>query len=611
MCGILGTNFISNKFDKSLELLNNRGPDFQKFINIDNKQFGHTRLAIIDLDEEANQPMIFDDILLVFNGEIYNYNELILSEELECKTKSDSEVLIRLYQKYGFDFLNKLNGMFAFCIFDMKKNLYFSARDRYGKKPFFYYFKHNKFIFSSSIKSILNLLDYKPNLNKVALSKYMQYFVSFGEDTFYQDIYKLEAASYMIYEPNKALELQKKKYYKINTYKAIKDEKQALNDIEELLFKSVEYRLNSDVEVASLLSGGIDSSLISALYTKISGKKINTFSVGYDEYKNYCELDFAQITATHINSNHNPVVINQKEYINYFEQTHDMLEEPHGDSAAIPLNILTKQIHKSGIKTVLSGEGSDEIFLGIDKIKELMPQERRLAFDYSNIKIEEQILPITPASHYSMGGIKTNKDAKTNIKNLFACGECAETSIHGANRLGGNSLLEIVTFGKIAGINASNEAKKINEINKSGNTISKEINIINEIYSYPNEINFYDKKDEIGKLLFNNLGLFRNEIKILDLIEKIKKIQSEIKIMGISDKSKYYNKNLVEFIEFKNIINVALLVCISALNRKESRGSHFRLDFPFELKDYEKNSIIKKSNDEIVFKFEEIKWKYW
>ena len=366
MCGILGTNFISNKFDKSLELLNNRGPDFQKFIKIDNKQFGHTRLAIIDLDEEANQPMIFDDILLVFNGEIYNYKELILSEELECKTKSDSEVLIRLYQKYGFDFLNKLNGMFSFCIFDIKKELYFCARDRYGKKPFFYYFKDNKFIFSSSIKSILNLLDYKPNLNKVALSKYMQYFVSFGEDTFYQDIYKLEAATLLIYEPNKPLELQKKKYYKINTYKAIKDEKQALNDIEELLFKSVEYRLNSDVEVASLLSGGIDSSLISALYTKISGKKINTFSVGYDEYKNYCELDFAQITATHINSNHNPVVINQKEYINHFEQTLDMLEEPHGDSAAIPLNILTKEIHKVGIKTVLSGEGSDEIFLGYD-----------------------------------------------------------------------------------------------------------------------------------------------------------------------------------------------------------------------------------------------------
>ncbi|MFY9080504.1 asparagine synthase (glutamine-hydrolyzing) [Aliarcobacter butzleri] len=366
MCGIIGTNFLNERFDKSLELLHHRGPDFQNSIKIGNKQFGHTRLAIIDLDEEANQPMIFDDILLVFNGEIYNYKELIHVEHLECKTKSDSEVLIRLYQKYGFDFLNKLNGMFSFCIYDMKKDLYFCARDRYGKKPFFYYFKDNKFIFSSSIKSILNLLDYKPNLNKVALSKYMQYFVSFGEDTFYQDIYKLESASYMIYEPNKACELQKKKYYKINTYKAIKEEKQALNDIEELLFKSVEYRLNSDVEVASFLSGGIDSSLISALYTKILGKKINTFSIGYDEYKNYCELDFAQITAKHINSNHHPVEINQKEYIKHFEQTLDMLEEPHGDSAAIPLNILTKQINKAGIKTVLSGEGSDEIFLGYD-----------------------------------------------------------------------------------------------------------------------------------------------------------------------------------------------------------------------------------------------------
>lgn len=366
MCGILGTNFLNERFDKSLELLHHRGPDFQNSIKIGNKQFGHTRLAIIDLDEEANQPMIFDDILLVFNGEIYNYKELIHVEHLECKTKSDSEVLIRLYQKYGFDFLNKLNGMFSFCIYDMKKDLYFCARDRYGKKPFFYYFKDNKFIFSSSVKSILNLLDYKPNLNKVALSKYMQYFVSFGEDSFYQDIFKLEASTYLIYEPNKSRELQKKKYYKINTYKAIKDEKQALNDIEELLFKSVEYRLNSDVEVASLLSGGIDSSLISALYTKISGKKINTFSIGYDEYKNYCELDFAQITASHINSNHHPVEINQKEYINHFEQTLDMLEEPHGDSATIPLNILTKQINKAGIKTVLSGEGSDEIFLGYD-----------------------------------------------------------------------------------------------------------------------------------------------------------------------------------------------------------------------------------------------------
>ena len=419
MCGILGTNFLSDNFSNSLDLLNNRGPDYKNSIKIDNNEFGHTRLAIIDLNDEANQPMIFDDIVLVFNGEIYNYKELFHVEQLNCKTSSDSEIIIRLYQKYGFDFLNKLNGMFAFCIYDIKKNLFFCARDRYGKKPFFYYFKDNKFIFSSSIKSILKILDYKPNLNKVALSKYIQYFVSFGEDTFYQDIFKLEASTYMIYEPNKAFELQKKKYYRINTYKAVKDEKQALNKIEELLFKSVEYRLNSDVEVASLLSGGIDSSLISALYTKISGKKINTFSVGYDEYKNYCELEYAQITANHINSNHTPVIINQKEYIKHFEETLDMLEEPHGDSAAIPLNILTKQIHKAGIKTVLSGEGSDEIFLGYDNYAKFLKYydfEKSLS-DEQNLFLDEIIGALqnnTKESEYLRRIVK-----KQNLYNSF------------------------------------------------------------------------------------------------------------------------------------------------------------------------------------------------
>ena len=366
MCGILGTNFLTSNFDGSLKHLNNRGPDFNKKVQIDQKLFGHTRLSIIDLDNEANQPMVFDDILIVFNGEIYNYIELIKEENLECKTVSDTEVLIRLYQKYGENFLNKLNGMFSFCIYDIKKQKYFCARDRYGKKPFFYYLKDDKFIFSSSIQSIIKILSFTPSLNKVALSQYMQYFVPLGENTFYQDILSLEAATYFTLDSLSKNEIKKKKFYKINTYKKVKTEDEALIGIEELLFKSVESRLVGDVEVGSLLSGGIDSSLISALYTKISGKKINTFSVGYDEYKNYCELNYAEITAKHINSNHTPVSINSDDFINYFEDTLCALEQPHADSASIPLNILTNKIHKSGIKTVLSGEGSDELFLGYD-----------------------------------------------------------------------------------------------------------------------------------------------------------------------------------------------------------------------------------------------------
>lgn len=363
MCGILGANFLSNSFSKALDNLNNRGPDFSASIKVQNKEFGHTRLAIIDLNNEANQPMVFDDILIVFNGEIYNYKQLIEEENLKCKTSCDTEVLIRLYQKYEENFLYKLNGMFSFCLYDMKKDKYFCARDRYGKKPFFYYYKDNKFIFSSSINSIIKLLGSTPKLNKVALSQYVQYFVPISPNTFYQDINSLEAATYFTLQNN---ELKTKRYYKINTYKSIHEEKEALEKIEDILFKSVESRLVGDVEVGSLLSGGVDSSLISALYSKISNKKINTFSVGYSEYKNYCELDYADITAKHINSNHTRLEIGKDDFINYFEDTLLALEQPHADSAAVPLNILTNKIHKAGIKTVLSGEGSDELFLGYD-----------------------------------------------------------------------------------------------------------------------------------------------------------------------------------------------------------------------------------------------------
>ncbi len=363
MCGILGSNFISDNFNLALDNLNNRGPDYSKSLVYDNYQFGHTRLAIIDLDDEANQPMEFDDIILVFNGEIYNFKELIISEKLSCLTNSDSEVIIRLYQKYGIEFLNKLNGMFAFALYDKTLSKLFCARDRYGKKPFFYYFKDNKFIFSSSIKSIIKILGFTPSLNKVALSQYLQYFVPLNENSFYSDIKKLEASSYMIFQ-NSSIHI--KKYYKIKTYKRVFDETLALRDIEELLFDSMKSRLVGDVEVGCLLSGGIDSSLVAALYSKISGKKVNTFSVGYSDYKNYSELNYALKAAKHIGSNHHPLEISKKEFLDSFETTLEALEEPHADSAAIPLYCLTKKINSMGIKSVLSGEGSDELFLGYD-----------------------------------------------------------------------------------------------------------------------------------------------------------------------------------------------------------------------------------------------------
>jgi len=364
MCGIVGTNYDSKlDFLKLTKIMKNRGPDNCAIKRVQNNFFGHTRLSILDLDVEANQPMEFDDIIIVFNGEIYNYDELTLSENLECTTTSDTEVLIRLYQKYDVDFLPLLNGAFSFCIYDIQKDRYFCARDRYGKKPFYYYAQKNKFIFASMIEPIIKILGFTPKLNKVALSQYLQYFVPLTPNTFYQDIYKLDAGSYCIYENHT---LKHKKYYKIKTYKKITDENKALESIEDILINSVEQRLKSDVEVGTLLSGGIDSSLISTLYAQIATQPIPTFSVGYKTDTKYSELPYANLVAQNIKSRHTALEITQKDFINSLENVFANLEEPHADPAAIPLYLLTQEIQKQGIKTVLSGEGSDELFLGYD-----------------------------------------------------------------------------------------------------------------------------------------------------------------------------------------------------------------------------------------------------
>jgi len=416
MCGIVGTNFNPNvDFIKITNIMKSRGPDNTSVHNIKDNYFGHTRLSIIDLDVEANQPMIFDDILIVFNGEIYNYDELIVSENLKCKTSSDTEVLIRLYQKYDTKFLHLLNGAFSFCIYDKNKDRFFCARDRYGKKPFYYYLKDNKFIFSSMIKPIISMLGFTPKLNKVALSQYLQFFVPLAPNTFYTDINKLDTASYLLYE-NGSLNI--KKYYKIKTYKKILDEPTALKEIENILYDSVEKRLKSDVDVGTLLSGGIDSSLISTMYSQITNHNINTFSVGYKTYTKYSELPFAKIVSENINSNHTALEIEQKDFIDSLEDVFDSLEEPHADPASIPLYLLTKEINRQGIKTVLSGEGSDELFLGYDNYaKFLKYYEFSKSLDKKQTSFLNEIIS-------SLGG---NKEAeylrrvvkKENIYNSF------------------------------------------------------------------------------------------------------------------------------------------------------------------------------------------------
>lgn len=229
--------------------------------------------------------------------------------------------------------------------------------------------------------------------------------------------------------------------------------------------------------------------------------------------------------------------------------------------------------------------------LGVEKINKFMPQERRLALEFSNIKLEEEILPIEPASHYTMGGIKTNLNGQTNIKNLYAVGECAQADIHGANRLGGNSLLEIIVMGKIVGQFAANNYIKP-EYNISS-TLNKNEIAINNIFDSKNEINFYKIKDELSNLLFNKAGIFRSKESLLEVLDLILLATKNIENTGISHKSKVYNKNLIDFIEFRNILEISRLTVLCALHRNESRGSHFRTDFDTINETLNKNTIIK------------------
>lgn len=365
MCGIVGLNFPPHQdFHKALQTLHHRGPDFSGIYTYENHTFGHARLAIVDLHSEANQPMVFDGIIITFNGEIYNYKELITEESLTCQTASDTEVIIRLYQKYGTDFIHLLQGMFAFSIYDIQTSSYFCARDRFGKKPFYYFSHQQQFAYASEIKALLKLLPNKPELNLNALDSYLSYQAPINAMTFFNHIHKLEAGCYLIAN---AQGLEIKRYYAL-------DEKiqeplelskaETLSQLQSHLHTALQRRLVGDETIASFLSGGLDSSFISALYSQVSSQKIDTFSIGYGTHSHYSELPFAKKVAAHIHSNHHEIIMNKSDFIENLEQMLDVLDEPLGDSASIPTLMLSQAVHEHGIKVALSGEGSDECFLG-------------------------------------------------------------------------------------------------------------------------------------------------------------------------------------------------------------------------------------------------------
>ena len=360
MCAIFGIigDYNESQAKSALSKLSHRGPDYCGIVQRDKLFFAHQRLSILDTNERSHQPLKYLHILVSFNGEIYNFKELKQQLAFDYQTESDSEVIIAAYLKWGVDFVQHLRGMFAIALLD--GDTLYLFRDRLGKKPLFF-MEGSAFIFASEIKALVPFLKRK-EMNDDALMSYLSFLTPTAPHTFFEGIKKLAAGEYTTFKNG---ELTLKRYYDILNAKAnvITDRDEAIFKLESVLKESMSLRLNADVPMAALLSGGIDSATIN-YYAKAQGLEIPTYTLGYKEFSKYDERENATLSAEYLGVKNIQVEIDQDDFINASESVFESMDEPLNDPAAIPLYLLFERIKKDGHKVVMSGEGSDELFLG-------------------------------------------------------------------------------------------------------------------------------------------------------------------------------------------------------------------------------------------------------
>ena len=374
MCAIFGIvgEYNETKAKEALATLSHRGPDYCGITQNNNLFFAHQRLSIVDENSRSHQPIKHKNILLSFNGEIYNFKELKreLASEFKFKTQSDSEVIIAAYLKWGVDFILHLRGMFAIALMDGETLYLF--RDRLGKKPLFF-MQDDSFIFASEIKALTPFLK-KTQMNEDALMSYLSFLAPTSPNTFFKGISKLASGEYLVLK-NGAYNV--KQYFDLLDERPniITDKEEAIHILESLLNESISMRLSSDKPMASLLSGGIDSATINT-YAKENGVNLQTYTIGYKGFKKYDERSNAKETANFLGLNNIDIEISQSDFIDVSEKVLDALDEPLNDPASIPLYLLFDRIKQDGYKVVLSGEGSDELFLGYRQYFEFLDIEK-------------------------------------------------------------------------------------------------------------------------------------------------------------------------------------------------------------------------------------------
>jgi len=364
MCGFIGfTGKLENRkeiINRMMDRIIHRGPDMGGDFLGDNITLGFRRLSIIDLSESAKQPMISDDgdVALVFNGEIYNFADIrseLESKGYTFKTKCDSEALLKGYIEYGTDVVYKLRGMFAFAIWDKRNGTIFGARDFFGIKPFYYTFVDGgEFLFGSEIKSFLEHPGFKKEVNPDALLPYLTFQYSSQDETFFKGVYKLPPAHYFVLKDGK---IDITRYWDVNFSEREGSLEKFSDEIDYVVKESVKAHQISDVKVGAFLSGGVDSSYITAAMMPDK-----TFSVGFD-FEKFNETDEAAELSEKLKINNYKKMISADECFETLEEIQYHMDEPQSNPSSVPLYFLAK-LASEHVTVVLSGEGADEIYAG-------------------------------------------------------------------------------------------------------------------------------------------------------------------------------------------------------------------------------------------------------
>ncbi|MBC7391199.1 MAG: asparagine synthase (glutamine-hydrolyzing) [Opitutaceae bacterium] len=370
MCGIAGYITVNNilteeTLNQFLKCQHHRGPDASGKFIAPGVGLAHNRLSILDTSTKANQPFTSSDgrYVMVYNGEVYNYREFQKQIDTDLRTASDTEVILEMFVRHGHKCVDFFRGMFAFVIYDKVENCLWIFRDRFGIKPLYYYLTKDTFIFASELKAIADLSEIKDKLshNKESINHFLHLGFIPSSSTVFNEIHAFPSAAYG--KIGFDMKLETWNYWKASDF--TNTEKTGFNKaksrIKDLLFASVEEHLISDVPVGLFLSGGIDSSLLAAIATKIYSSKIKTFTIGLNGIHN--EAPYARKIAEYLGTEHHESYLSDSIAMEFLNNVNDTYDEPFADTSSIP-TMLVSELAAKHVKVAMSGEGADEIFLG-------------------------------------------------------------------------------------------------------------------------------------------------------------------------------------------------------------------------------------------------------